>query len=287
MGKDEKRVQGVTMGLLLLGVGFGGLGCNGSSQGLSDTGSAAPPSSTATSPASGSSSGGSSPGKPDAATHEDAGGMPSGDDAGDASPAPVDASMMPVKPGSDAACEAPLGWWATDAAFDANVMAASFTSAVNPMLAGQHPITIADYEDANQVWTMRVSATRTNGNYQQYFPFDHASDVAPMARQMAGFASGSPANSAWIVVVDLSQTPVWIAISNATVSASYVDAYCQDLSGGELDAVIPASAGSTSITTAQGSTTLRDMLGAHTSQVPPGWTLRLQFDGQKVDVSSK
>jgi hypothetical protein len=210
-----------------------------------------------------------------------------GGDAGDAAPAPIDAAMLPAKPGSDAACESPLGWWATDAAFDANVMAASFTSAVNPMLAGQHPVTIADYQDANQAWTLRVSATQTNGNYQQYFPFDHASDVVPMTRQSTSFSSASAAGSAWIVLVDMAQATVWVPISNASVSATYVDAYCQDLTGAELDAVIPASAGSTSITTAQGQTTLHDLLGDHTSLQPRGWTLRLQFDGQKVDVSSK
>jgi hypothetical protein len=198
---------------------------------------------------------------------------------------PIDATPMP-KGGGDAACNAPLGWWATGAAFDSTITPTSFSSAVNPLLSGENPFTIADYVDATMTWTVRASGTLTNGGYQQYFPPAYPADTSAMARTTSAFSSGVAASS-WIVVVDAASNYVWIPLANAQVAASYGDTYCQSLVGGTLDAVIPASAGSTSITTSTGATTLQLLLGATTSISPVGWTVHVDYDGQKVDVSSK
>jgi hypothetical protein len=200
---------------------------------------------------------------------------------------PIDAQTIDKKPGTDAACQKPLGWWATNAAFDSSITPATFKSGVNPLLVGQHPVTIADYVDSSSVWTLRASGTLTNGSFQQYFPYTNPSDAVGMTRLTASFSSASAASQGWLVVVDASSTNVWVALANVTVSASYLDAYCQKLTGGQLDGVIPSSAGSTSITTKSGGTTLGALLGTYTSSSPQGWNIRLGFDGEKVQVSSK
>jgi hypothetical protein len=219
------------------------------------------------------------------------GGGGGGADAGaapDALPPAVDAAMMDAKPGPpDMACESPVAWWATNAAFDPAVMGASFASNVSPLAAAAHPITIADYVDANQNWTLRASGTSTNGNFQQYFPFDHRADAVPMQRAPASFSSASPAASSWMVIVDAANATLWVPLSETIVLATYTDSYCQQLTGGTLNAVVPSSAGSLSLTTGQGQTTLAILLGAYTSQQPQGWVLRMTFDGTKAEVSSK
>jgi len=198
---------------------------------------------------------------------------------------PVDATPIP-KGGNDAACDAPLGWWATNATFDGAVTPSSFATAVNTLLVGEHPFTIVDYVDTSLVWTIRASGTLTNGGYQQYFPSAYPSSASAMTRQTSSFSSGVAASS-WLVVVDSSSSNVWIALANASVSANYGDSYCQSLTGGVLDAVVPQNAGSTSIVTSSGTTTLQALLGSQTSVSPQGWTVRVNFDGEKVDVSSK
>jgi hypothetical protein len=208
------------------------------------------------------------------------------DAPGDELGPPIDAAVIDVKTGSDAVCQSPLAWWATDAAFD-GATPTSFASAINPLLVAGHPFTVADYEDTSLAWTLRVSGTLTNGNLQQYFPFDHPADTTPMLRPQASFASAAPASSAWLYVVDAGGGSVWIPIAQVTVSALYVDIYCQYLTGGQLQATIPASAGPTTVTTSQGTTTLGALLGAVTSQQPPGWAVELSFGGEKVQVSSK
>jgi hypothetical protein len=262
--------------------------CNGAPHNLTDT-SATAPTSTSTPATTGTTAPSPPPTTSDAG---DAGGGSGGSaDAGaapDALPPAVDAAMMDAKPGPpDMACESPLAWWATNAAFDPAVMGATFASNVSPLVAAAHPITIADTVDANQSWTLRASGTSTNGNYQQYFPFDHAADAVPMQRAPASFSSASPASTSWMVIADAANATVWVPLSEAVVSATYADSYCQQLTGGTLTAVVPSSAGSTSLATAQGQTTLAILLGDHTSQQPEGWMLRMTFDGTKVEVASK
>ncbi len=198
---------------------------------------------------------------------------------------PVDATPIP-KGGNDAACDTPLGWWATNATFDAVETPSTFASTLNLLLANENPFTIVDYVDSSLVWTMRASGTLTNGGYQQYFPLAYPSDTSAMTRHPTSFASGVAASS-WLVVNDASATNVWVALANTSVSATYGDTYCQTLTGGVLDAVIPQSAGTTSIVTSSGTTTLATLLGSQTSVSPKGWSVRLDFDGAKVDVSSK
>src|SRR5450755_2853981 len=108
---------------------------------------------------------------PEASTDPDPTPDAGSDAASDAAQA-TDATPVP-KGGNDEACSAELGWWATNAAFDSSVTP-GLASAVNPMFVGEHPITIASYVDSSLVWTARASGTRTNGSYQQYYPYDHA-----------------------------------------------------------------------------------------------------------------
>jgi hypothetical protein len=198
---------------------------------------------------------------------------------------PIDATPVP-KGGGDEACNAPLGWWATHAAFDTTITPAAFATALNPILVGENPITIVDYVDASSVWTLRASGTLTNGGYQQYFPPSYPSDTSAMTRLTSSFSSGV-APSSWLVVVDSSNATVWIPLANASVAADYGDTYCQSLVSGTLDAVIPVAAGNTNVVISSGTTTLKTLLGAKTSTSPDGWSVHLGFDGQKVDVSSK
>jgi hypothetical protein len=194
---------------------------------------------------------------------------------------------LPHKPAPDAACEGSLAWWAVGASFDATVTPAAFAARLNPLLANSHPITVAGSVDENGYWAVRASATITNGNQQQYFPADHALTDGPMSRSQAGFATSAPAASGWMRVVDAAGTDVWIGIANVAVTATYADGYCQTLTTATLDAVIPDSAGSTSITTSQGTATLRDLLGAETSVQPSGWNVSLSFSGQRAEVTFK
>jgi hypothetical protein len=194
---------------------------------------------------------------------------------------------LPHKPAPDAACEGTLAWWAVGASFDANVTPAAFAEQLNPLIAQSHPITVADSVDENGSWTLRASATVTNGNQQQYFPAEHAVADGPMSRTQAGFATASPAASAWLHLVDAAAADVWIAITNVGVTAAYADGYCQTLTTVTVDAIIPDSAGSTSITTAQGAATLRDLLGGEASEPHGGWNVRLSFSGQRAEVTFK
>ena len=154
---------------------------------------------------------------------------------------------------NDQACDAVLGWWAVGAAFDGNVTPSTFSDALNPLLAGpnEHPFVVVDYQDENLDWTLRAAGTRTNGNYQQYFPVEFPSDTMPMTRATLSF-TGATANASWMVVVDASQSEVWIALANVSVAATYGDEYCQSLTNGTLTAIVPASAAGTSITTKDG-----------------------------------
>ncbi len=208
-------------------------------------------------------------------------------DAGNDAESTPDVPTVP-KTQNDQACEAQLGWWAVNAAFDGNVTPSSFADAANPLLAqpNAHPFVVVDYQDDNLAWTLRAAGTRTNGNYQQYFPVEFPSDTMPMTRATLSF-TGAAANTSWMVVVDASQSEVWIALANVSVAATYGDEYCQSLTSGTLAAIIPASAASTSITTTDGATTLGALLGGETSASPAGWSVSVTFDAQKVDVSSK
>jgi hypothetical protein len=198
-----------------------------------------------------------------------------------------DVPSIPKKPGSDAACLLPLAWWTVSPTFDVNATPVAFANAINPLIGPQHVLAIADYLDQNNQWTLRATATLTDGNFQQYFPFDHPGDVVSMARQQGSFSSGSSVNSAWILIVDSANVSIWVPIVSANVSADYADAYCQSLTNGKVDAVVPASASVVTLTTGQGPTTLGALLGAYTSSTPLGWSVRLTFGAQKVQVSSK
>lgn len=221
--------------------------------------------------------------RPTSAT-EDAGAIE--DVTAPSAPAPKDAASEPPptgggKPGSnDQACEAPLAWWATSASFDPSVTPKDFATAVNPLLSNAHPITLASRTTPQ--WVLRASATLTNGSYQQYFPFDHAGDDGAMTRQQSSF-SASPSTS-FVAVTDASSALVWVPLVDVSVSATYGDAYCQTLTGGQLDATIPLGAGSTAIDVGA-KTTLAALLGAPTTN--KGWSARLLFSGQKVQVSWK
>jgi hypothetical protein len=201
--------------------------------------------------------------------------------------------------GNGNVCASLLGWWTVGATLDPSVVSASAVSALNPLLTNQNPLTLADtFEDAaagdaGPPW-MVISGTETNGVSQQYFPFAYPTSPAALV-QAAGatnpvFTATSPAgqpSTGWIRLLDSTQAEVWIALTNISATLTAGDPLCQSLSSGEVDAVIPSSAGTTTMVLSSGSTTVAAVFGATTSTSPEGWNIRLSFSGQKVQVTFK
>lgn len=217
---------------------------------------------------------------------------------------PVDAAQDALPPpdasihGSGNVCAQALGWWTVGATLDPSVVSASAVSALNPLLANQNPLTLAESfedagaSDAGPSWIV-ISGTETNGISQQYFPFAYPTTPAALAQTAATdplFTATSPAgqpSTGWLLLVDSTQADVWIALTNLSASLVAGDPQCQTLSSGEVDAVIPTSAGTTTMVLGSGSTTVAAVFGAATSTSPPGWNIRLSFSGQKVQVTFK
>ena len=218
---------------------------------------------------------------------------------------PEDAPASDVGPPSDGSihgsgnvCAQLLGWWTVGATLDTNVVGASAAAALNPLLSAQNPITLADSfldggpSDAGPSWLF-ISGTKTNGASQQYFPFTNPATPAALVQTPGAnpvFTATSPSgqpSTGWIRLLDSTQAEVWIALTNISATMTAGDALCQSISAGEVDAVIPTSAGATTMVLSSGSTSVGAVFGATTSTSPPGWNIRLTFSAQKVQVTFK
>jgi hypothetical protein len=213
------------------------------------------------------------------------GGFPADPDGG--SMLPPDASKPDA--GGSSVCAQSLGWWLVGATLDTTVVPATAASQLTPLLSSQHPITIADYSDASAGRVVLVSGTLTNGIGQQYFPFTYPTSPATLSLSADAdpVFTATPPSAGWIHVVDASASDVWISLSNPSFTATATDSQCQGLTSGQLSAVIPASAGTTSLVVSSGSTTIAELFGIETSSSPAGWNLALTFTAQKVQVTLK
>jgi hypothetical protein len=213
-----------------------------------------------------------------------------GDSAGlvpidDAAGSPVTPPTTPMRGGGgdSTVCAQALGWLVSGATLDPTVVSASAAAQLNPLLATQHPLTLAELgSDAGQL--LQVSGTLANGISQQYFPYQFPASPVPLTLSTSGplptliaAPAAAQTGAGFIHIVDASATDVWIAIASIGASATAGDALCQSLTGGEIDAVIPAAAGSTAMTLASGTTTVASLFGDQTSTAPQGWTVRLWF----------
>jgi hypothetical protein len=217
---------------------------------------------------------------------------PPADAAQDAVP-PADASGH----GNGNVCAQQLAWSMVGASLDSSVSASAAT-ALNPLLSVQNPITLAESfldggtSDAGPSWIF-VSGTETNGTSQQYFPFMYPTSPAALVQTPGAnpvFTATSPAgqpSTGWIRLLDFTSAEVWIALTNISATLTAGDAQCQSLSSGEVDAVVPTSAGTTTMVLSSGNTTVSTVFGATTSASPAGWNIRLTFTGQEAQVTFK
>ena len=216
------------------------------------------------------------------------------DDASQDVTAPTDAPLH----GNGNVCAQQLGWWMAGATLDTSVVSASAAAALNPLLSVQNPVTLAESfldagpSDAGPSWIF-ISGTETNGVSQQYFPFAFPATPAALVQAPGSipvFTATSPSgqpSTGWIRLLDSTQAEVWIAITNISATLTAGDSFCQSLSSGKVDAIIPTSAGTTTMVLTGGTTSVAAVFGASTSTSPPGWNIRLTFTGQKVQVTFK
>src|SRR5580765_2348724 len=80
-------------------------------------------------------------------------------------PTPVQISLSKITPPEKVSCAMPPGWIASAASFD-SVVSPLFATEVNPLLVARPPMTIGVLEDGDGVWSMRASATITQGSLE-------------------------------------------------------------------------------------------------------------------------
>jgi hypothetical protein len=101
-------------------------------------------------------------------------------------------------------------------------------------------------------------------------------EIARIGDSPAGLWTANPQDAGWIRVVDAASKTIWIPMTNVTGSANFGATDCSTLSKAEASAVIPRSAATISLVTADGeTTTLGDLLGKRTSN--EGWSVRFTF----------
>jgi hypothetical protein len=170
------------------------------------------------------------------------------------------------------ACTTAASWQAHDLKFDASESPRDFAEALNPLLKAQTSpaIAVSNHMEPHCVWMVAFSATdETSG------AAEHAATYTEMFRHPAGLWTAAPQTTGWIRVVDAAAQAVWIPIANVTGSATFGATDCSSLSKAETSAMIPRSAGTLPITTAEGATTLGALLGRKTSN--DGWQVRFSF----------
>lgn len=231
----------------------------------------------------------------------------SGFDAAESPPYPGDAATSSsdgaasatsrdggVKGGGDSTvCVQQLAWWLTSATIDTNVVSSTVAAALGPLLTAQHALTLADFGDGGAPTSLVVSGTETNGVSQQYYPYQYpaspaalviSSDSPPVLT--ATSPAGQP-SSGWMRLVDSTQAEVWIALSNISMSATAGDPLCQSLTNGRLSAVIPSSAGATSLSVGGTPSTVAQIFGAANATSPNGWNISIAFTAAKTQVTLK
>ena len=119
-------------------------------------------------------------------------------------------------------------------------------------------------------------------------PYDHTASAVGAQNDGYTLSSSDQEASAWLHFGDAMRQDVWIPIVNVQTSATFGDDSCTTLASAQVTAIIPASAGDTSIAISQSMPTiLKALLGPTTSGNPHGWKMKLLFTGEKVTVSLK
>lgn len=300
--------------LVLLAGALGLVACNSD-----DTKPSAPPSFVGAGGSSGASAGGSGGLLPDASAGQGgsdassggtagaAGGLDAGDEADVQTDALLDANadiddaalqqdaldeyeLMDVQikeSGPNLACEQPQSWWLSVAQFDKVVTPNKFANAMDALATSvlQHWLTIAEQLDG-ATWSMTTSGTIDNGSFQQHFPPEYQPSMTGLVRQPSKISSAAAQSLGWLHVVDATPSDVWIEMVQIETSAEYDDASCQTLKTGVITAVIPESQGILPIKTST-ATTVGGLLGSPTSTNPPGWSIKLTFTAEHVELSWK
>jgi hypothetical protein len=180
--------------------------------------------------------------------------------------------------GATDACTTAANWQASKLKFDTTDSPRDFANALNDLMKVQVPaaISVTNYMTPHCVWMVAFSATD-----ESVAGADHSATYTEMFRHPAGLWTATPQTSGWIRVVDSALKTIWIPLTNVTGSATFGTTDCSTLSKAEGSAVIPASAATISLITADGNaTTLGDLLGRATTD--GGWSVRFTFS---ADIS--
>jgi hypothetical protein len=174
--------------------------------------------------------------------------------------------------GTTDACTTAANWQSAKLRFDEVESPRQFAAAMNSLVGVQTSpaISVTNYMTPHCVWMVAFSATDEAGAGA-----DHAATYTEMFRHPAGLWTAKPQSSGWLRVVDAAAKSVWIPIAEVTGSANFGTTDCSTLAKAEASALIPRSAETITLTTADGVTTLGDLLGQTTSN--DGWTVRFTF----------
>jgi hypothetical protein len=177
------------------------------------------------------------------------------------------------------ACSTSTSWKAhNDLSFDASSGSRAFADTVNALIQASpsSPIAVSNHIDAHCVWTVAFSATEEVGASTA-----HSATFTKMLRHPVGLWTAAPQSLGWIRIVDTDAHVVWVPINDVTGSATYGGSACTSLSSARASATIPSSAGSLSLATPTGSTTLGALLGPESAS--GGWQVRFTFSADLAE----
>jgi hypothetical protein len=174
--------------------------------------------------------------------------------------------------GTADACNTAANWQAGKVTFDETASPKHFAQAMNALMGVQTEpaIGVTNYMAPGCVWMVAFSAPEGTAEGGL-----HAASYTKMFRHPAAIWTAAPQATGWVRVIDAAHKTIWIPIVELTGSASFAGTECASISKGEASAMIPGSASSIAITTADGATTLGDLLGKKTSTA--GWDVRVTF----------
>jgi hypothetical protein len=174
--------------------------------------------------------------------------------------------------GTADACTTAANWQSDKLRFDVSESPHDFADAMNALVKVQSSpaISVTNYMTPHCVWMVAFSATDEAGATAT-----HSATYTEMFRHPAGLWTAKPQSTGWIRVVDAATKTVWIPIGEVTGSANFGATDCSTLAKAEASAVIPRSAETITLTTADGkTTTLGDLLGPGSNE---GWSVHFSF----------
>jgi len=184
------------------------------------------------------------------------------------------ASAGPTTPAD--ACTAEAAWNATsDLTFDSDDGMSKLAAALNPLVHGsdESPLSITSHLEPHCVWKAVFSA---DDGVSSLADNRYAATSTQVLRNPQGLWTAAPQSSGWMHVTDAASHRIWIPLAEITASAKYDSTGCATFTA-RAAAIVPESASTTALTTAQGPTTLGALLGKKTSSSPSGWKVRMTF----------